>query len=252
MQCLYCGKQLPLFKKLTGGGEFCSDAHREKYHEEYNRLALSRLLQAQSKPEDIKVDPKRHGGSIPEPSRGRRPNRAAQEPPAAVPKPETIAAPPAIAESPAVSQKGMPAAPEPRPAPEQPVVVETIEEAVAPADAAGFLPQIGGIDALALRRNEAPAAAEAGAVALECTPSPVLPQTEDPVVAGGSLPWGEPLTSLHLSSRWQQPAPRECDVATREYGQTKATLDFDIANLQIGAIGAPKSSTSTASIPAPW
>lgn len=39
---------MPLLKKLTGGGEFCSDAHRNKYQEEYNKLALSRLLQAQA------------------------------------------------------------------------------------------------------------------------------------------------------------------------------------------------------------
>src|SRR4029077_11721837 len=46
MRCLHCGKELALFKRLTGGGEFCSDAHRQKYQEEYNQLALSRLLQA--------------------------------------------------------------------------------------------------------------------------------------------------------------------------------------------------------------
>ncbi len=55
MRCLYCGKQLALLKRLTGGGEFCSDAHKHSYHEEYNRLALSRLLQAQSKPGEIKT-----------------------------------------------------------------------------------------------------------------------------------------------------------------------------------------------------
>lgn len=54
MRCLYCGKHLPLLRKLTGGGEFCSDAHRDKYHEEYNRLAVSRLLQAQSRPEETR------------------------------------------------------------------------------------------------------------------------------------------------------------------------------------------------------
>ena len=55
MRCLYCGKQLALLKRLTGGGEFCSVAHKHSYQEEYNRLALSRLLQAQSKPGEIKV-----------------------------------------------------------------------------------------------------------------------------------------------------------------------------------------------------
>jgi hypothetical protein len=53
MRCLYCGKQLALLKRLTGGGEFCSVAHKHSYQEEYNRLALSRLLQAQSKPGEI-------------------------------------------------------------------------------------------------------------------------------------------------------------------------------------------------------
>ena len=48
MRCLYCGKELALFKRLTGG-EFCSDAHRLKYQEEYTQLALNRLLQANSK-----------------------------------------------------------------------------------------------------------------------------------------------------------------------------------------------------------
>src|SRR5215472_4053865 len=55
MRCLYCGKQLALLKRLTGGGEFCSDAHKQSYQDEYNRLALSRLLQAQSKPTEKKA-----------------------------------------------------------------------------------------------------------------------------------------------------------------------------------------------------
>jgi len=50
MRCLHCGKELALFKRLTGGGEFCSEAHKKSYQEEYNRIALTRLLQAQAKP----------------------------------------------------------------------------------------------------------------------------------------------------------------------------------------------------------
>ena len=53
MRCLYCGKELALLKRLTGS-EFCSDAHKQSYQDEYNRLALSRLLQAQSKSDEIK------------------------------------------------------------------------------------------------------------------------------------------------------------------------------------------------------
>ena len=51
MRCLYCGKELALLKRWTGGGEFCSDAHRQRYQAEYNELALKRLLQAKP-PED--------------------------------------------------------------------------------------------------------------------------------------------------------------------------------------------------------
>jgi hypothetical protein len=55
MRCLYCGKQLALFRRLTGSGEFCSDAHKQSYHEEYNRLALTRLIAAQTKSEEVKA-----------------------------------------------------------------------------------------------------------------------------------------------------------------------------------------------------
>ncbi len=47
MRCLYCGKELALFKRLTGG-EFCSDTHRRKYQEDYTELALHRLLDSTS------------------------------------------------------------------------------------------------------------------------------------------------------------------------------------------------------------
>src|SRR5437868_132020 len=52
MPCLYCGKELALLKRLRGGGEFCSEAHRLRYREEYDELALNRLLQAKQQPED--------------------------------------------------------------------------------------------------------------------------------------------------------------------------------------------------------
>src|ERR1035437_3270680 len=54
MRCLYCGNELALLKKLTGYGEFCSEAHRQKYQEQFNRLALTRLLQGQD------AEPERH------------------------------------------------------------------------------------------------------------------------------------------------------------------------------------------------
>jgi hypothetical protein len=48
MRCLYCGKELALLKRLTGG-EFCSETHKQRYQDEYNRIAVDRLLQAQPK-----------------------------------------------------------------------------------------------------------------------------------------------------------------------------------------------------------
>ena len=39
-----------MLKRLTGGAEFCSDAHRKRYQEEFNDLALSRLLLTQPPP----------------------------------------------------------------------------------------------------------------------------------------------------------------------------------------------------------
>src|SRR6266852_4662213 len=53
MRCLYCGKGLALLKRWTGGGEFCSDTHRQRYQEEYNQLALNRLLQAKPSEEPL-------------------------------------------------------------------------------------------------------------------------------------------------------------------------------------------------------
>jgi len=60
MRCLYCGKELALLKRWTGGGEFCTDAHRQRYQEEYNQLALNRLLQAKP-PSDAPAVPLKPG-----------------------------------------------------------------------------------------------------------------------------------------------------------------------------------------------
>src|SRR5512135_484245 len=46
MQCLFCGKELALLKRLRGGGELCSEAHRKEYQDQYEQLALARLMQA--------------------------------------------------------------------------------------------------------------------------------------------------------------------------------------------------------------
>src|SRR5436190_928571 len=75
MRCLYCGKELALLKRWTGGGDFCSDAHRQRYQEEYNQLALNRLLQAQQ-PADAKPLSKSEIKLKPEPVQAATPARA--------------------------------------------------------------------------------------------------------------------------------------------------------------------------------
>jgi hypothetical protein len=49
VKCLYCGKDLPFLKRMTGV-EFCSDAHRRQYQAEFNELALNRLALAKPSP----------------------------------------------------------------------------------------------------------------------------------------------------------------------------------------------------------
>lgn len=47
MRCLYCGRRLPLLRRLGGRGqEFCSEEHRAAYFEELDALALARLAEA--------------------------------------------------------------------------------------------------------------------------------------------------------------------------------------------------------------
>src|SRR5271165_3105419 len=79
MRCLYCGKELALLKRLTGGGDFCSDAHKQGYQEEYNRLALGRLLQAQKK--------------------GQQANNSSSDPSAPIPKVSVVLSEPALGAS---------------------------------------------------------------------------------------------------------------------------------------------------------
>jgi len=108
MRCLYCGKELALLKRWTSGGEFCSDAHRQQYQEEYTQLALNRLLQAtpQPKPQaEAKppVKPVEAKAPAPEPKRALAPEpvksvakvveHAPEPPPAPIEEPEAEADP---------------------------------------------------------------------------------------------------------------------------------------------------------------
>jgi len=52
MKCLYCGKRLALLRKLADS-EFCSDMHRRLFHQEHEKMALSRLMDAQKRFETL-------------------------------------------------------------------------------------------------------------------------------------------------------------------------------------------------------
>ena len=145
MQCLFCGKELALLKRLRGGGEFCSEAHRREYQEQYEQLALARLLQAKPPGEHASAGRsplgRRSTGltDTPEPRPERSyqlespyPEVTAQAQPE--PQPETpvdAPSPVAIMETPASEESG--------PAPLAGFLSEPLVPAVTPFDQAGVL-----------------------------------------------------------------------------------------------------------------
>ena len=104
MRCLQCGKAIPLFKRLGGSSEFCSDAHRKEYQREYSQLALGRLMQSHSS--ELKVQP------VPAPPLPSALAPPADEPPAAIAK-----STPGVNGAPAWAEKARPAATPSAPAP---------------------------------------------------------------------------------------------------------------------------------------
>lgn len=174
MKCLYCGKKLPMVKKLTSE-EFCSAAHRKAYHDEQEQLALARLLEEQTRPR-----------------KGRRPLTAAPDPDAPRPAeylsdqilPRHIGASPWIAPSNATFAPGLqlpeqvPAATAAAASLSGPVAVSTAiapqgsaspEDAIAalsatPAGSDVVIPQIARLTVQAQLRHELPAQ---GSVAIE-------------------------------------------------------------------------------------
>ncbi len=119
MRCLYCGKELAFLKRWTGGGEFCSDAHRQQYQEEYNKLALSRLLQAQPSGEQKPAEkpPEKVKETKPEPvvSKSKPDSKPEVKPaprPEPIPEPVVARAPEpivAVAEPPVEEEEEVPA-----------------------------------------------------------------------------------------------------------------------------------------------
>jgi len=153
MRCLYCGKELALLKRLTGGGEFCSDTHKRSYQEEYNRLAVSRLLQAQTRA-DLHTKAGGQAGTVadqlepappqaprvtanPDPEREALPVAEVRQPDAVLeaPRPRQLDEPEPSLESPEIS-----AAHEPGPEPEiLPVTAAPEPELLSASGMSGFL-----------------------------------------------------------------------------------------------------------------
>jgi hypothetical protein len=177
MRCLYCGKELALLKRWTSGGEFCSDAHRQRYQEEYNQLALNRLLQA--KPREAKPQAEAKGS---EAKTAAKPAEAKSPAPAASTKPVAASEPlkPAARAVETVPQRLLEPVPEPEPEAEvEPEMEMEPEQELAP------LPEMEGDPAPAEAGFfiEMPVPATTGAAALQVSEadfdrsrSPLLPE----------------------------------------------------------------------------
>lgn len=155
MRCLYCGKELALFKRLRGG-EFCSDAHRQQYQEEYTQLALNRLLQANAakdgekdgKSKELNEKPAKSAAVEPDSPALKRREKLREEAPAAAPPPPIEPLPPApepVAQSYAI--------------PQQTAVVEAQPPMPAAAAVVEEIPQAGPEPEAASSRDEPPPAA---------------------------------------------------------------------------------------------
>jgi hypothetical protein len=146
MRCLYCGKELALLKRWTGGGEFCSDAHRQQYQEEYNQLALNRLLQAKPLEPKGGTKPAETKQADPKPTQSAQPAPVAAPPapaPAAAAATENTLALAAALEEPKPAEYNAPEAVVTLPPDENEPGEETeSEEDRAPAELGGFLIEV--------------------------------------------------------------------------------------------------------------
>jgi hypothetical protein len=140
MRCLYCGKELALLKRLRGGGEFCSDAHRQSYQEEYNQLALTRLLQAKPPAEAKLSEPPPPVQSPGKPSGPNAVRETAPVPEAPQRIPHEPAAPAPVSRA-AVMEAEPPVYKRPASQPPSVVVAPEAKEERAPAELAGYMAQ---------------------------------------------------------------------------------------------------------------
>jgi len=225
MRCLYCGKELALLKRWTGGGEFCSDAHRQQYQEEYNQLALNRLLQAkplEPKPGTRPAESKPAEGKVAEPKgpETRQPVPVAA-PVAAPPAPVAPAQVRAIESAPTMAAALEAPKPEPEFIEPEPVEAEPEEER-APADPAGFLlevpiPVFAGVSSMAQQETD-----------FERPSNPTLPSltlvgwgTE--LVAAGQVMFEPSIRVMDCASRTS-----EGRVEVREFVRGAPVVEFDM------------------------
>ena len=117
MQCLFCGKELALLKRLRGGAEFCSEAHRKEYQDQYEQLALARLIQAKPPTEpalplgrsSTPFPPAPAAVDVPSPKNGPKNAPVDEAPPARRPAQLDAPRPRAMIEAPVSAQKQKPA-----------------------------------------------------------------------------------------------------------------------------------------------
>ncbi|HYL37635.1 MAG TPA: hypothetical protein VEV17_17095 [Bryobacteraceae bacterium] len=185
MRCLYCGKELALLKRLTGS-EFCSETHKQRYHEEYNRIALSRLIEAQKA-----AAPKKVRAEKPETAQVQEEKPAREEIPAPAPTPQEAPAAQATQDASAAQ------------APQE----ATTAQAPQDASAAGAPPEV--IEAI---KEQVPvvAAAEPGAGSEQSAIEEAIPMVVkmeqkaeemwEPVGIAEAIP-DRPLVPLHLETR---------------------------------------------------
>jgi hypothetical protein len=201
MQCLFCGKELALLKRLRGGAEFCSEAHRKEYQDQYEQLALARLIQAKPPTE-------------PAAPLGRSSTLFQDAPPAPVhvPTPEARRvdeAPPARRGGAAKMIEAPAAPPNPKPAGE-----------AGPAPLAGF---VGAIVVPAVESFQHAAPME---LDRKTAPAPSIPHADPSSPKGGLLPaasveWNASLQALDYTTR-----RNDRSVEAREFAGNAPVFDL--------------------------
>jgi len=191
MQCLFCGKELALLKRLRGGAEFCSEAHRKEYQDQYEQLALARLIQAKPPTE-------------PAPPLGRKSALIPDAPSAAVdvhgPQNSPKNAP--ADEAPPARHAAQLDAPRPAKMIEAPVSAQNAKpaEEAGPAPLAGFVGEIV-VPAVASFQHAAPLELDR-----KIAQAPSIPHAETSGLQGGLLPaasveWNASLRALDYTTR---------------------------------------------------